>query len=70
MGGQAVVGLTVEEDSFFITLRESSGAVKTWRKTPGLKIVHTNPLQWHVEFADRLTDKQMHDLTAYLWSMK
>ena len=33
-------------------------------------IVQNNPMQWHVDFADRVTDTQMHDLTAYLWSLK
>jgi hypothetical protein len=68
--GPAITGVLVEEDSFFISVRESAGAVRTLRKVPGMKIAQNNPMQWHVDFADRLTDKQMHDLTAYLWSMK
>jgi hypothetical protein len=27
-------------------------------------------MQWHLDFADRLEDDVMHDLTAYLWSLK
>ena len=69
-GGAAMTVTTIDEDSFFITFRDASGAIKTVRKTPGMKIVQNNPMQWHVDFADRVTDKQMHDLTAYLWSLK
>jgi len=70
VGGQPITVTTVEEDSFFITYRDTTGALKTLRKVPGMKIVQNNPMQWHVDFADRITDKQMHDLTAYLWSLK
>jgi len=68
--GTPVSGTVVEEDSFFISLRDSTGTVRTFRKSPSMKITSVNPMQWHVEFADRITDKQMHDLTAYLWSLK
>jgi mono/diheme cytochrome c family protein len=61
---------TVEEDAFFLTYRDAEGVTATIRKTPDVKITVTNPMQWHLDFADRLEDKQMHDLTAYLWSLK
>jgi len=69
-GGKPMTVQVIEEDSFMITFRDSSGAMQTIRKTPAVKIAVTNPMQWHIDFADRLEDKQMHDLTAYLWSLK
>lgn len=70
-GGKAITGIAVDQDSFYITLWDSAaGAFTTLKKTPGMKIVQNNPMQWHVDFSDRITDKQMHDLTAYLWSLK
>ncbi len=69
-GGKPMTVQVVEEDSFIITFRDPSGSIQTIRKSPSVKITVTNPMQWHVDFADRLEDKQMHDLTAYLWSLK
>jgi cytochrome c oxidase cbb3-type subunit III len=68
--GAAISGWLVDQDAFFITYSDAAGVQYTIRKTPGMKIETTNPLQWHVNFANRLTDDEMHDLTAYLWSLK
>jgi cytochrome c1 len=35
-----------------------------------MKVVKNDPLSAHVELLDRLTDKQMHDVVAYLESLK
>ncbi len=69
-GGKPMTITVIAEDSFFLTYRDPTGATQTVRKTPTVKMTVTNPMQWHIEFADRLEDKQMHDLTAYLWSLK
>jgi hypothetical protein len=69
-GANPISGFVTDEDSFYITIRDSSGVVQTVKKTPATKITVMNPMQWHLDFADRLEDKQMHDLTAYLWSLK
>lgn len=71
MPGQSPMHVrVVEEDAFMITFVDPSGATRTVRKGPTVKITVTNPMQWHLDFADRLDDEQMHDLTAYLWSLK
>jgi len=69
-GASPISGTVVEEDSFYITVRDSAGVVQTLKKTPAVKVTVKDPMQWHVDFADRLEDKQMRDLTAYLWSLK
>jgi mono/diheme cytochrome c family protein len=61
---------TVDEDAFFLTYRDAEGVTATIRKTPDVKITVTNPMQWHLDFAERLEDDVMHNLTAYLWSLK
>lgn len=68
--GPAMTGALVSQDLFFLTYSDPSGILHTVRKVPGMKITTENPMQWHVDFANRITDKQMHDLTAYLWSLK
>jgi hypothetical protein len=60
----------VEMDDLFVTVREESGAVRSIRRVPGLKVVKNDPLQAHHELLDRLTDKNIHDLVAYLETLK
>ena len=40
------------------------------RKVPGVKVTTTDPLQAHRELLDRITDKNIHDLVAYLETLK
>jgi hypothetical protein len=60
----------VEESDFHITVRGSDGTVRAVRRTPGMKVTRTNPLQAHIDLLDRVSDKQIHDLVAYLETMK
>ncbi len=69
-GGPAVSGVRIEQDDFFVTLRDSSGAIRTIRRTPGTTVATTNPLQFHIDLLDRITDPQMHDVVAYLETLK
>jgi cytochrome c oxidase cbb3-type subunit 3 len=69
-GGAAVTGVRLEEDDFFVTLRESSGAIRTFKRTPGTTVTTTNPLQFHIDLLEQITDKQMHDVVAYLETLK
>jgi mono/diheme cytochrome c family protein len=68
--GPSISGVLVEESDFYVTLRESDGTIRVVRRTPGLKVEKTVPLQAHIDLLDRITDKQIHDLVAYLETMK
>lgn len=68
--GPSVSGVLVEESDFYLTVRESDGTVRVVRRTPGMKVAKTVPLQAHIDLLDRLTDKQIHDLVAYLETLK
>lgn len=68
--GPSRSGVLLEESDFYVTLRESDGTVRVVRRAPGMKITRTNPLQTHIDLLDRLTDKQIHDLVAYLETLK
>jgi cytochrome c oxidase cbb3-type subunit III len=63
-------GALLEEDDFHVTFRDSSGAVRVVRKAAGLKVERLDPLQAHRELLDRITDKNIHDLVAYLETLK
>jgi mono/diheme cytochrome c family protein len=69
-GGQPITGELVFLDDFDAQLRDSSGKLHTFTRTPTLKVVKTDPLQAHHELLDRITDKNMHDLVVYLETVK
>ena len=68
--GSQMSGVLVEETDFYVTLREADGTVRVVRRAPGLKITKTNPMQAHIDLLDRISDKQIHDLVAYLETLK
>jgi mono/diheme cytochrome c family protein len=68
--GAPMSGVLVEMDDLFVTFRDDSGATRVVRRVPGLKILKSDPLQAHHELLDRITDKNIHDLVAYLEKMK
>jgi hypothetical protein len=63
-------GPIVEESDFYITLRDAAGPVRTNRRTAGMKVTRTNPQQAHNDLLDRVSDKQIHDVVAYLETLK
>jgi len=65
-----VTGALVSLDDFNVTLREATGENRSWPRTPDMQVVKTNPMAAHVALLDRLTDKAMHDVTAYLETLK
>jgi cytochrome c oxidase cbb3-type subunit 3 len=68
--GSTSSGALVSMDDFHVALRTPAGEYRSWTRTPTMKIVKTEPLAAHVELLDRLTDKAMHDVVAYLESLK
>jgi mono/diheme cytochrome c family protein len=68
--GPPLSGVLVEESDFYVTFREANGTVRTVRRVAGMKVKRSNPLQAHVDLLDRITDRQIHDLVAYLETLK
>jgi len=68
--GPALSGTLLEEDDFHVALRDAGGAVRVVRKAPGTKVETVDPLRAHRELLDRITDKNIHDLVAYLETLK
>ena len=68
--GPVVSGVLVEESEFYITFRDADGTIRAVRRTPGMRVAKNNPLQAHIDLLDRITDKQIHDLVAYLEALK
>lgn len=68
--GPVLSGVLLEQSDFFVTLRLDDGTVRAVRRVPGMRVVLSNPLQAHVDLLDTITDTQIHDLVAYLESLK
>jgi cytochrome c oxidase cbb3-type subunit III len=68
--GQPRSGTLLQMDDFYVTLRDASDVTHVVKRSPDVKVTVNDPLQAHHELLDRITDKQMHDLTAYLVTLK
>ena len=68
--GSAVTGTLVRIDDFDVTLQDSSGAYQTFTRTPSTKVDVTDPYAAHVALLDKYTDADIHNLTAYLETLK
>jgi len=68
--GAAISGTLVQLDDFNVTLRDAAGTVQSFRRTPALKVVKTDPLAAHIALLGTITDKQLHDVVAYLETLK
>jgi mono/diheme cytochrome c family protein len=68
--GPAQTGTLIEEDDFHVTFRDAAGVIRVVRKAAGMKVTTVDPLQAHRDLLDRITDKNIHDLVAYLETLK
>ena len=66
----AVTGVLVSLDDFNVALRDASGDYHTWKRTPDLKVEKSNPYDAHIALLDQSTDKNIHDVVAYLETLK
>ena len=69
-GGESTSGTLVHIDDFNIALRDNTGAYHAWRRTPQLRIERHDPYAAHDELLDRITDRDIHNLVAYLETLK
>jgi hypothetical protein len=70
--GEPVTGGLVRMTDFEVTLFEpASGAMRSWLRNGDLpKVVITDPLQAHLDHLTKWTDADMHNMTAFLASLK
>ena len=68
--GASVSGVLVQMDDFYVTFRDATNTVHVVKRTPAMKVMKTDPLQAHHALLDQMTDKNMHDLVAYLETLK
>jgi cytochrome c oxidase cbb3-type subunit III len=69
--GQSVTGAIVRLTDFDVTLRDRAGIIRSWlRNGDSPKVVVNDPLQPHFDLLTRWTDADMHNMTAYLATLK
>src|SRR5881398_3663646 len=69
--GQAVTGDLDHISAFVVALREPDGTYKSFARHDSIpKVVVTNPLQWHIDMLPQWRDSDIHNLTAYLVTLK
>lgn len=69
--GEKASGRVLRLDDFIITLAQEDGTARTIRRTGDVPKVEINdPLEGHRELLGVLSDTNMHDVTAYLTTLK
>ena len=69
--GTKFSGDVIAISDFIITLADKDGVRHSFMRDGDVpKVVLTDPLQAHIDLMPKLTDKTMHDLTAYLVTLK
>jgi mono/diheme cytochrome c family protein len=68
--GKAVEGVLVQMDDFNVSLRDANGEYHSFKRTSSLKVVKNDPYVFHHEMLDKYSDKNIHDLVAYLETLK
>ncbi len=67
--GQTVTGTLVYRDEFTIGLRDADGWYRSWPAT-GVRFTIDDPLEAHFDQLGKYTDKDMHDVLAYLQTLR
>ena len=68
--GPPVSGTLERIDDFNVSLRDSSGEYLSFVRTPDVKVEIQDPYAAHNQLLDEYTDADMHDVTAYLVTLK
>jgi cytochrome c oxidase cbb3-type subunit III len=66
--GTVLTGIVEALDDFTIRIRDAAGARQTLNRGPNIQVV--DPLAYHEELLNRMTDAELHNVASYLWGMK
>ncbi len=68
--GAPVTGVLDKIDDFNVSFRDTSGEYHSFERTPDLKVEKKDPYATHYELLDQYTDQNIHDVVAYLATLK
>jgi mono/diheme cytochrome c family protein len=67
--GEVHSGILVHADEFTVVMNEN-GATKSYDRSPDAKVEIDNPLAAHEALLPKITDPEMHNMLAYLETLK
>jgi len=70
LDGPQVTGELVRLDNFNVSLRDPGGDYRAFSRVPGVQVDVHDPLAAHHELLDQYTDDAIHDVVAFLWTLK
>ena len=65
-----IIGVLDKIDDFNVSLRDADGQYRSYERTPEMKIARQDPYAAHYELLEQYTDKNIHDVVAYLATLK
>jgi mono/diheme cytochrome c family protein len=69
--GQTITGDLDHISAFVVALRAPDGTYRSFARHDAIpKVVVTNPVQWHIDMLPKWRDSELHNLTAYLVTLK
>jgi mono/diheme cytochrome c family protein len=68
--GKSVTGTLARIDDFNVSLRETTGEYRTFERGDGVKVEIIDPFAGHIALLDKYTDTDIHNLLAYLVTLK
>jgi mono/diheme cytochrome c family protein len=68
--GPPIVGELERIDDFMVSLRDASGEYRSFRRSPDTKVEVEDPYAAHNQLLDEYSDRDMHNIVAYLVTLK
>jgi mono/diheme cytochrome c family protein len=68
--GESVTGVLDDIDDFNVSLHDETGRYRSFQRGPEVKVEKHDPYAAHVGLLDRYSDKDIHDVVAYLETFK
>lgn len=68
--GEKVTGQIIHLDAFDVAILDATGKYRSWPLREGVKVELDDPLRRHLELLKTYTDKDVHDLFAYLETLQ
>jgi cytochrome c oxidase cbb3-type subunit 3 len=68
--GEKINGRLARVDDFVVTLIDADGNLRSYQRRGQVQVALHNPLQPHMDLLPTYTDQNIHDLTAYLVTLK
>jgi cytochrome c oxidase cbb3-type subunit 3 len=68
--GEQVTGVLDHMDDFTVSLHDASGAYRSFDKSSNIKIERHDPYAAHIALLDEYEDKEIHNVVAFLETLK